>query len=192
MEMERRATEVLAGGRVRASIAHAHLRWVRDYHGEHAIGELFAVLPEPLLGELRNEETRWLSFESLIILDRVIERRFGRGRHGFLRELGRYSAHLNLATNGARGEAIHDFFHRATLLHAQFQDFGTAAYEELGLTSGRMAHSAYRCFSPVYCASAIGYYEQALVTNHAIPVRVEETSCQSNGDASCTFELEWA
>lgn len=179
-------TEVLVSGRVRFSIADAHLQWVRDYHGEHASAELFNPLRE-------EASDGWLSFESLIALDRTIERRFGRGRRGFLRELGRYSAHLNLAGPGKhiRGEAIHDFFHRATLLHAQFQDFGAAAYEETGLTSGRMIHTVYRCFSPVYCASAIGYYEQALVTLHAIPVRVDETSCQCAGKASCTFELEW-
>ena len=182
MEMERSA-EVLAGGRVRSGIARAHLQWVRDYHGDHAVEELVESVPEE----------GWISFESLITLDRAIERRFGRGRRGFQRELGRYSAHLNLSDprDGFRGEAIHDFFHRAVLLHARFQDFGTAAYEELDFTSGRMMHAAYPCFSPVYCASAIGYYEQALVIHHAIPTRVEETSCQSNGDASCTFELRW-
>jgi predicted hydrocarbon binding protein len=55
-----------------------------------------------------------------------------------------------------------------------------------------MVHAAYPCFSPVYCASAIGYYEQALLIHHAIPTRVEETSCQCDGDPSCTFELGWA
>lgn len=184
MEIERNVEELLTGGRVRSDMAHAHLQWVRDYHGERAVEELLPLLPE---------DGGWLSFESLIALDRTIEQKFGRGRRGFLRELGRYSAHLNLndTRNGFRGEAIHDFFHRAAMLHARFQDFGTAVYEELGLTSGRMIHSGYPCFSPVYCASAVGYYEQALVTHHAIPVRVEEVSCQCNADESCAFELQW-
>lgn len=183
MEIER-SEEVLTGGQVRADVARAHLQWVRDYHGEHAIESLVALLPDE----------DWISFESLITLDRTIERKFGRGRRGFLRELGRYSAHLNLSdAHGAfRGEAIHDFFHRAAMLHTRFQDFGTAAYEELDFTSGKMVHAAYPCFSRVYCTSAIGYYEQALLIHHAVPKRVEETSCQCDGDPSCTFELGWA
>ena len=183
MEIEH-SSEVLAGGRVHSGIAWAHLRWVRDYHGDQAVKELVAPVPQE----------GWISFESLIALDRAIERKFGRGRRGFLRELGRYSAHLNLSDprDGFRGEAIHDFFYRAALLHARFQDFGTAAYEELDPTSGRMVHAAYPCFSPLYCASAIGYYEQALIIQHAIPTRVEETSCQCNGETTCTFEMRWA
>lgn len=194
MQMEQRAAEVLAGGRVRAGIAIAHLQWVRDLHGEKAVDEILRRLPEEIAGEVRTAEGGWLPFASLIALDRAIERRFGRGREGFLRELGRYSAYLNLThgRGGVRGEAIHDFFQRITMLHTQFQDFGTASYEELDVTSGRMTHTAYRCFSPAYCASAIGYYEQALVSHHAVPLRVEEVSCQCSGAASCTFELNWA
>jgi hypothetical protein len=49
----------------------------------------------------------------------------------------------------------------------------------------------YSCFSPVYCQSAIGYYEQAIVVHGAKPHPVIEASCQCAGDPSCTFELEW-
>lgn len=192
MELERVAVEVLPGGRVRSDIAKAHLQWVRDYHGEHAIGELFALLPHDVAHDVRGDG-EWIAFASLIALDRALDARFGRGRRGFLRELGRYSAHLNLsdARRTFRGEAVHDFLRRVAFLHARFQDFGSATYEERDMTSGRVVHADYRCFSPVYCASAAGYYEQLLVTLHAIPVRVDEVSCQCRGDAHCTFELQW-
>lgn len=190
MEIERPVTEIVAGGRVHTAVAAAHLQWVRDYHGDDAVKELFWKLDGVAL-ELTTEGT-WISFESLIRLDRAIERRFGRGRRGFLRELGRYSAHRNLTGSHVRGAAVHDFFHRAATLHARFQDFGAVEYEELDSTSGRMKHLDARCFSPAWCASAIGYYEQSLVMQDAIPVRVEEVSCRCNGDAHCTFELQWS
>lgn len=182
--------EVLAGGRVLAAVAAAHLQWVRDYHGDDAVKELFWRLDDDLARELAGDDG-WVSFESVVALDRAIEHKFGRGRRGFFRELGRYSAHLNLPVSPLRGAAVHDFFHRSTLLHARFQDFGGASYEELDLTRGRMTLSGLRCFSPVWCASAIGYYEQALVIQNAIPVRVDEVSCCCRGDLECTFELEW-
>lgn len=184
------AAEQLEGGKVHSSVAAAHLRWVRDYHGDVALRDLFSRLDRKLAGAL-SADGEWLSFEGLVALDRAIERRFGRGRRGFLRELGRYSAHLNLTGVHVRGAAIHDFFHRSAVLHARFQDFGSIAYHERGLTTGSMTHGGAECFSPVWCASAIGYYEQALVMQDAIPLRVAETACRCNGDTHCAFELEW-
>ena len=35
-------------------------------------------------------------------------------------------------------------------------------------------------------------FESLLVIHHAIPTRVEEPSCQCNGDTSCMFELRWS
>ena len=192
-EIVRAAAEQTEGGRVHSSVAAAHIQWVRNYHGDAAVRELFRMLDADVAREL-GSEGGWMSFASLVALDQTIERKFGRGRGGFLRELGRYSAHLNLraARVHLRGAAVHDFFHSSALLHARFQDFGTVLYEELGLTHGRMSHVDASCFSPVWCASTIGYYEQALVMQDAVPVRVEEVACRCNGDATCVFELQWA
>jgi hypothetical protein len=189
--IEPSVNEVLAGGRVHSSVAAAHLQWVRDYHGDDAVKDLFWRLDDDLARDLAGDGGS-VSFASLVALDRAIERKFGRGRRGFFRELGRYSAHLNLTARHLRGAAVHDFFHRSMELHARFQDFGAVAYEELDLTRGRMTLSGAPCFSPVWCASAAGYYEQALVIQDAIPVRIEEVSCRCHGEPDCTFELEWS
>lgn len=189
MEIEREATEALTGGRVHSSVPSAHLQWVRDYHGDDAVKELFWRLDAEIANDLASDDG-WVSFAGLVALDRAIAKKYGRGWRGFFRELGRYSAYLNL-TGQIRGAAVHDFFHRSALLHVRFQDFGGVAYEELDLTRGRVSHAGAACFSPVWCASAIGYYEQALVMQSAIPVRVDEVSCRCSGDERCTFELEW-
>jgi hypothetical protein len=117
----------------------------------------------------------------------------GGGRPLFLRELGRYSAHLNLSSTYRlyKSTDLHEFFRCSALLHRQFQDFGIARYTQLADKVGAMIHSDYLCFSPVYCQSAIGYYEQAIVLHGAKPQLVIETSCQCAGDKSCAFELEW-
>ena len=135
----------------------------------------------------------WCGFATVVSLDRAIEAMFGRGRPLFFRELGRYSAHENLTGADLRftSSGLHEFFRRSVLLHSQFQDFGTASYKQLADTAGAMIHRDYACFSPVYCHSAIGYYEQAIVQHGATPQMVIETSCQCAGDAACTFELEW-
>jgi len=189
-----RPNEILTGGRVKGGIVRAHLQWVRDYHGAAAVERLVAALPADARAEVDGViATSWCEFATVVRLDRTIEAMFGRGRPLFLRELGRYSADLNLsgAYRMFRSADLHEFFRRSVLLHRQFQDFGTVSYEPAGDTAGSMIHSNYPCFSPVYCHSAIGYYEQAIVVHGAKANLVIESSCQCAGDASCTFELEW-
>lgn len=185
------SAEVVAGGRVRAATANAHLQWVRDYHGDRAVSEVLTLLRGPAMAGLRAVEDGWIAFDTLLALDRAIERVCSRGRSGFFRELGRYTAHVGLLREGFRGEAMHDCLHRAALLHAQLHDFGVVAYEERGLAAGRMEHTS-RCFSAVHCAATAGFYEQVLAAHHAVPLRVAEVACQCSGDASCVFELQWS
>jgi hypothetical protein len=189
-----RPNEVLTGGRVKGGIVKSHLQWVRDYQGEEAVLQLLRALPDDAGAEVDSAlASTWCNFETVMLLDRAIEERFGGGRSLFLRELGRYSAHLNLSSTYRlyKSSDLHEFFRRSALLHRQFQDFGTARYKQLADKVGAMIHSDYACFSPVYCQSAIGYYEQAIVLHGAKPQLVIETSCQCAGDASCTFELDW-
>lgn len=192
LQLEKVAAEQLLGGNVRKAIADAHLQWVRDYHGDDAVQSLLRRLPASICEDLWFGCNGWLPFASLIELDRAIQERFGRGRRSFLRELGRYSAHLNLSAHGFRGEAVHDFFHRLARLHGQFRDAGYLTYEEQSVTSGRIVLRDAVCYSSIWCASAAGYYEQALTMLYAIPLRVEETRCRADAAEICTFELEWA
>ena len=186
--------EALAGGRVKGAMVRAHLQFVRDRIGEAALERTLASIPETVAAEVNGIlVSSWCKFESLVVLDRTIARVSGREPHVVMRELGRYSADLNLsgAYRMFRSADLHEFFRRSVLLHRQFQDFGTVSYEPAGDTAGSMIHSNYPCFSPVYCHSAIGYYEQAIVVHGAKANLVIESSCQCAGDASCTFELEW-
>ena len=189
-----RPNEVLTGGHVKGGIIRSHLQWVRDYHGDAAAERVVAALPEEARAEVGSAvASAWCKFSTVVALDRAIEAMFSRGAGLFLRELGRYSAHLNLtgAYRLFKSNELHEFFRRSVLLHRQFQDFGRVTYEQRCETSGVMIHSHYPCFSLVYCHSAIGYYEQAIVLHGAKPHLVIETTCQCAGDDACTFEMEW-
>lgn len=192
LELEQSAAEVLAGGRVRRDVATAYLEWLRAYHGDAALAGLLACLPRRTSLVLRSDEA-WLAFADVVALGRALEEQCGRGRTRFLRELGRYSAHVTLPGSGAdrfRGEAIHDFFHRAARIQNELHDFGTVAWEELDATSGIMSHYA-DCYSPVWCAGVAGWYEQALTDRHAVPLYVEEVACRCHGQSTCAFEIRW-
>lgn len=187
-------TEKLTGGRVKGGMLKAHLEWVRQFHGPAGISQLRQELSAELGRQITHIlPTSWITFEALVTVDRAIEKLFSQGSASFLKELGMYSAHINLSTTYRlyRSENIHEFFRRSAVLHQQFQDFGVAEYEKLTEKSGAMTHRDYACYSPVYCMSALGYYEQAVAEHGAGAARAVETSCRCRGDARCRFELRW-
>jgi hypothetical protein len=184
--------EIVGGGHVKGGMVRAHLDWIRRIHGDPALLQLVNSLPAGAAQEIQSTlPTSWCSFETLVALDRAIAQQYG---HNVLKDLGRFSARINLDTTYRlyKRADIHEFLERSAALHSQFQDFGTAQYERMGDHGGRMIHTGYACFSPAYCSSAIGYYEEALRIHNGRNVIVSESSCQCAGDASCTFVLRWS
>lgn len=187
-----RLREVVTGGHVKGGMIRAHLDWLRRNSGEAAMTKLIQSLPPHISAEISSAlPTSWISFEAVVTLDRAIAQQHG---NNVLKDLGRFSAKINLDTTYRlyKREDIHEFFRRSASLHAQFQDFGTAAYEQSNDHGGRMIHTGYACFSPTYCASAIGYYEEALRIHGGRNVIVTESRCQCAGDSDCTFVMRWS
>jgi predicted hydrocarbon binding protein len=184
--------EQLKGGRVKGGIIRAHLEWVRQKHGQKGIDEILRRLPPPTAEEVRQVlASSWCAFESVVLLDRAIGDAFGGEKT--IRELGRFSAQLNLSSTYRmfRRADIHDFFERSAALHNQFQDFGSEDYVRTGPQAGRITHREYSSFSPTYCESAGGYYEEAMKMHGAKQVSVEHPSCVGRGADHCVFELRW-
>ena len=186
--------EALAGGHVKGSMVRAHLKFVRDRYGDAAVASTVAALPPEVTAEVDGVlASSWCTFESLIKLDRAIARVCGREEHALMRELGHYSAQINLSTvyRAFRRDDIHDFFRRGAALHRQFQDFGTTEYEQVSPTRGRIRVRDATCYSPAYCASETGYLEEVIAIHGGKDVTIMESSCQCANDEICTFELHW-
>ncbi|HSJ76965.1 MAG TPA: hypothetical protein VK899_12440 [Gemmatimonadales bacterium] len=186
--------EALAGGRVKGAMVRAHLQFVRDRLGEAAMAKTLAALPPAVAHEVQGVLTgTWCAFENLILLDRAIARAAGKDERELMRELGRYSAQINLSTvyRAFHRDDIHEFFRHSATLHRQFQDFGTCEYEHLGEGHGRISVHNAVCYSPAYCSSEVGYLEQVIATHGGTAASVTETACQCTGDDRCTFELRW-
>lgn len=183
-----------AGGHVKGSMLRAHLDWVRDHTSREETIEFYAALPDGVRRQVSTVlAASWYEFTTLIEIDRAILTLFGNGDPRFLERLGAFSAEVNLAGvyRFFRRDGVHDFFRRSALLHDQFQDFGTAEYAEESGTSGTMRHREYPSFSPLFCASAIGYYRECVQLHGGRTVEVAETECQCAGDEACTFEIRW-
>jgi hypothetical protein len=189
--------ERLSGGNVRGSIVRAHLQWVTAYGNSRDWQQLWWGLEDEIDRAFSGsiDDAGWYPFRWLILLDRAIFRQFGNGvdEHALFEDLGRFSArvHLGAPSIGWAPPAHHEFFERSILLHREYQDFGQVVYRRTGETAGEMVHSQSPCFSRVYCASAVGYYEQCLMRHGAIKVTVTEETCKCLGWDSCRFALKW-
>ena len=186
--------ESLVGGRVKGAMVRAHLQFVRDRLGETALVRTLDALPAAVAAEVQGVLTgTWCAFESLVMLDRAIAKAAGHDERELMRELGRYSAQINLSTvyRAFHRDDIHEFFRHSATLHRQFQDFGTCAYEPISEGHGKISVRDAVCYSPVYCNSEVGYLEQVISTHGGTGATVIESACQCAGDDRCTFELRW-
>jgi predicted hydrocarbon binding protein len=180
---------------VKGTMLHAHLAWAAARSRGHATAGA-PTLDAECLRLLRGDflDTDWVPFRCLVQIDRALAATAAMPPEQVFRELGRHSASLNLA--GAYKSFVadepHRFFEKAARLNDRFQNFGRCAYQRLGERHGRMRHEGYEEYSPVYCASGLGYYEGALTLMNAPgPVHVFEIACQCAGDPACVFDLSW-
>jgi predicted hydrocarbon binding protein len=189
-----RTREEVSNAHVKGSMVRAHVQWLRENLGEEGLEETLALLPPVPAAEVRDAlASSWCSLESLVLLDRAIARVSKKNEGELMLELGRYSAQINLSGvyRAYRRTDIHEFFLRSAGLHKQFQDFGISEYQQIGETNGRMLLRDSAAFSPVYCASAPGYYTEVISLHGGANVSVTETTCRCAGDDLCTFEMRW-
>jgi len=180
---------------VKGTMLRAHLSWAANRFGPGwepsrlpLSAPALATLARPIL------PTDWIPFATLVEIDRAIAQAAGGDPAATWLALGRHSAALNLTgvyKSFISGEP-HRFFERMTVLHHQFQTFGKSVYERSGESAGRIRIETPSAFSPVYCISGQGYYEEALKLLQAPgPIQVRESACATLGAASCLFELAW-
>jgi len=189
-------SELLTGqAQIKGTMLLAHLNWLRAQGMDPGTTLVPLLLPDVAQILTRSIlATAWVSLRSLIAVDRAIAAAVKTPSDEVFRELGRFSANSNLAgvySAFATAEP-HRFFTQQAMLHDRFQNFGASAYQETGPRAGVMRLTKYTEYSPVFCLSAVGYYQGALETMKAPgPLRIRESECTCAGDEACTFELHW-
>jgi uncharacterized protein (TIGR02265 family) len=181
--------------RIKGTMIHAHLGWLQK-RGIDPKSTLPALLSPEVAKAVTPGilATEWVPLKWLVAIDRALAAAAKAPPDDVFRELGRHSAVTNLTGvySGFVSDEPHRFFEKQTRLHSRFQDFGESVYSETGARSGRMVLSKYVEYSPVFCLSAVGYYQGALETMKAPgPIRVVETECTCAGADACSFTLSW-
>jgi predicted hydrocarbon binding protein len=194
--MKERSEKLGTKAKVSATILQAHLSWAEEKWGQAAAARLGPVLDDEARSLVGRSlaPTEQILFRDLVRVARGIAAVDGGDQETVYYELGRHSARLNLggAYKSFVPETPHRFFEQMNFLHRTFQDFGQSTYEKVGARSGRIRLEEYAEYSPMFCISGRGYYEEALRMMKAPgPISVTETTCQCAGDAHCMFELSW-
>lgn len=134
----------------------------------------------------------WCEFESLIELDRAIHQELKSKHPNVLALIGAASAELGIGRiyRSLDSESLVQFLESNALFHDQYQKFGAVRFEKTP-NGARMIYSNYPCYSPLYCASAFGYFQESILRHGGSEPNVVETKCQCLGDKTCTFEMTW-
>lgn len=134
----------------------------------------------------------WCEFESLIELDRAIYNELKTKHPNVLALIGAASAELGIGRiyRSLDSEELLTFLDNNAQFHDQYQKFGTVRFEKTP-NGARMIYSGYPCYSPIFCASAYGYFQESILRHGGTDPTVAETKCQCLGDKTCTFEMTW-
>jgi hypothetical protein len=168
-------------------------RFLRDQFGAAAFQDLLGRLSPrtrsyaamPLAGT-------WCEFASLVEFDRATYERFHRSHPHVLSLMGAASAEYGI---GKIYRALDDarlitFLEGIARFHEQYQKYGRVTFTRTG-KGGRMAYHDYPCYSPVFCASAFGFFLEAILRHGGKEPGVTEPQCHCRGDKVCLYELEW-
>lgn len=168
-------------------------QFIVDAIGEEGLARILDRLSPRTRGYVKTPlASSWCEFESLIELDRAIHNELKAKYPNVLALIGAASAELGIGRiyKSLDSAELAQFFENNAMFHDQYQKFGTVRFEKT--TNGaRMIYSNYPCYSPVFCASAIGFFMESILRHGATDPKVAETRCQCHGDKTCTFEMSW-
>ena len=190
--------EVLTGpdpalAKVKGVMFGGRRQFLLDVLGQEGFTAFMEKLTPRTRGYVRTPlASSWCEFESLIELDRAIHNELKAKYPNVLALIGAASAELGIGRiyKSLDSAELAQFLENNAMFHDQYQKFGTVRFEKT--TNGaRMIYANYPCYSPVFCASAVGYFTESILRHGGSDPKVVETKCQCHGDKTCTFEMSW-
>ncbi|HEX7828313.1 MAG TPA: hypothetical protein VF787_01595 [Thermoanaerobaculia bacterium] len=190
--------EVLVGpdpsvAKVKGVMFGGRKQFLLDTIGEAGFAALLEKLTPRTRGYVRTPlASSWCEFESLVELDRTIHEELKSKYSNVLALIGAASAELGIGRiyRSLDTDSLVAFLENNAQFHDQYQKFGSVRFEKTP-NGARMIYSNYPCYSPIFCASAHGYFMESILRHGGTDPVVSETKCQCHGDKTCTFEMAW-
>jgi hypothetical protein len=190
--------EVLVGAdpaiaKVKGVMFGGRKQFLVDTIGETGFQELLEKLTPRTRSYVKTPlASSWCEFESLVELDRTIYDTLKSKYPNVLALIGAASAELGIGRvyRSLDSEQLGQFLENNALFHTQYQKFGNVKFEKTA-NGARMIYSNYPVYSPVFCASAVGFFLESILRHGGTEPNVVETKCQCHGDKQCVFDMTW-
>ena len=159
----------------------------------NALDAVAAKLSPKTAAQLRTPlASAWYDFATLVELDRAVYDVHHLKQPNILALVGAASAEYGIGKvyKALDSEELVKFLENEATFHSQFQRFGNVEFQQTP-RGGRMIYTSYPVYSPIYCASAVGFFLEAILRHGGHDPTVIEARCQCHGQPSCTFELTW-
>jgi hypothetical protein len=171
----------------------ARRRFLKEQFGDAELQAILGALSAQTRAYAENPLAgSWCEFAALVELDRAIHQRLSRSRPDILTLLGAASAEYGIGRiyRALDTGELTKFLEGIASFHQQYQKYGRTVFTR---TSGgaQMAYHDYVCYSPVFCASAPGFYVEAILRHGGRHPEVEELKCTCRGDGVCLYDLRW-
>jgi hypothetical protein len=181
---------------VKGSAFSSRVLWVQLHHGAAGIDRICAEASPDLRMSLEQgvSKAKWYPFDQYIELNVIMDRLFGRGDLGLVKQLGRYGADANLTT-------IYRLFYkvgspswilgRTVRLWNTHYDSGFCEVATRGARAAVLRVRAFETPHPVHCLSVAGWAERSIELSGGKRPILEETKCRTRGDDVCQFDATW-
>jgi hypothetical protein len=172
----------------------ARHRFLKEQFGEAELEAVLARLSRKTRGyaELPLAGS-WYEFASLVEFDRAIHDRLGPRHPNALAMVGAASAAYGIGRvyRALDSAELMKFLEGIPLFHEQYQKYGRVECTPTP-RGAQMAYFDYVCYSPVFCASAIGFFLEAILRHGGREPRVAELKCTCRGEGVCLYDLRWS
>jgi hypothetical protein len=182
--------------RVRAPTILARLQWVVEHHGEAAFDATLGRMAPGLATEIRGvvDPAQWVSFDAYVALSAAIDASYGKGDLALCRELGRYSARVNLPTLYRifyQFGSVRFILGKATAVWSELYDSGRAYTRDVGPKEVAIFIEDFETPHAALCLSVLGWIEATVSVSGAKLVSSEEVACRLRGDKACELRVRY-
>ena len=172
----------------------ARFEYLRENHGADCVRRVLDALPPEERARLRGvERSASYPFATVMVLDRTIAAVLAELGDSVYERLGEAAAALHSRWIGEHGTLVSPHALLAILAenHRRLHSFGRASYRRVGFNEGEISYDGYPEVDPTSCRSTRAFLRASIEVLQGPGVVVDETRCQSRGDAACVFAVRW-
>ena len=181
---------------VKGSALSSRVLWVQLGHGSAGLDRLISQCSPALRAHIQEgiAKAKWYPFDEFIELNVLIDRLFGRGDLGLVKQLGRHGADANLTT-------IYRLFYkvgtvkwilaRASRLWGMHYDSGDLHVDMYPGREVGLRIEGFETPHQAHCLSVLGWAERSIELSGGNDVKIAEITCRTRGGPMCRFRASW-